>query len=123
MDAGCKVCMIRVGTEVFPRLAYDYGRIGQTEDAQRFFDDYERLLPEFLEQVGESKIVLYMAMAFAYLAIGEDQKAVDALEELAAVSNGLQIRVHEFAVNSWSDPVLDQPEFAEVRERLRYKEQ
>ena len=39
-----------------------------------------------------------------------------------SIINSLVVRLYEFAVNAWSDAILDQREFVEVRSRLGFRE-
>ena len=97
-------------------LAYGYGRMNRTEDAERLFDEYQRLL------LSGGSPFLDGTMVWASLAIRDDEQALESLTKLTGSEYGLNLRVHEFRVNSWNDPILEQPEFVAVRSRLGFRE-
>ncbi len=102
-----------------PEIAYAYARIGRTGDAQRLFDEIREMAVD--REVGAG------AWALAYLAIGDQESALEWLE--VAVE---KIENHEadpgfynlmlMKMNVMGDPILDQLEFVEVRSRLGFRE-
>jgi len=102
-----------------PEIAYAYARIGRTGDAHRLFDEIREMAVD--REVGAG------AWALAYLAIGDQESALEWLE--VAVE---KIENHEadpgfynlmlMKMNVMGDPILDQLEFVEVRSRLGFRE-
>jgi len=103
------------GTGVVSEISYAYARAGSLEDAERFFSQ--------IEQPADSRL------AHMELVRGNDQAALELLEEIAesypettdtrAWSNA---NLGRLVWNTWNDPILDQPEFVEVRSRLGFRE-
>jgi TolB-like protein/DNA-binding winged helix-turn-helix (wHTH) protein/Flp pilus assembly protein TadD len=97
-------------------LAYGYSRIGYAEDAKRLFEEVER--------VADDRFVHAGTRAVAYLAMGDDERALRWLDEALE-----GIRRHEPAAgwfnlmlmkhNVTGDPVLEEPRYEERRERIR----
>ena len=95
-------------------FAYAYGRIGRAEDARRYFDAIEAMSADY--SVGAA------TWALAYLAIGDHEQSFHWLNVAAdnrIADAGWRI-LEELASNNRSDPVLDRPEFVEVRQRLGF---
>jgi TolB-like protein/Tfp pilus assembly protein PilF len=93
-------------------IAYSYGLLGREDDAMRVFAD--------IENVATTYYVGPRTWAAAYLSVGDYDQALAALEEVVASQGpdeGYSV-LHIIAVNALGDPVLDRPEFAEVRARL-----
>jgi TolB-like protein/Flp pilus assembly protein TadD len=96
-------------------MLYAYGRIGRTEDAQRLFAELQRIAAN--QDIGTG------GWAQAYLAVGDQQKA---LEQLRAGAERARNKVLDpgffqlmnIRMNATADPVLEQPEFAAVRAAL-----
>ncbi len=65
-----------------------------------------------------------LGWALGYLAVGENEQALAALhrtiENPALVSEPFPFTFMRH--NDWTDPVLEQPEFLEVRSRLGFRE-
>jgi len=98
-------------------LAYGYGRMGRAEDARRLLGEYRRA--RTTEEYPPSS---YLALEiFTSLAIGENQAALDWLQEFAAEPRIGGLR-ENLRINAYNDPILDQPEFVEVRSRLGFRE-
>jgi len=124
------VAQLRIAEQLEPkehafvnaRLAYGYSRAGRTEDAKRLFDEYQRALPAYCRTIVCVSGDLETIVVWAYLAIGDDQQALEAIQQLTETQNGLSLWAHELRVNAWNDPILDQPEFVEVRSRLGFRE-
>ena len=86
---------------------YAYGRIGRTDEASRLFATFDPPIPSIPYRV------------LAYLGVGDLTSALDLLTELADAGEGRDWRIgQDIAHNVWSDPVLDQLDFREVRQRL-----
>ncbi|MEE8544159.1 MAG: hypothetical protein V3S94_09885, partial [Gammaproteobacteria bacterium] len=98
------------------QLAYGYGAIGRGEDALRVFNRIEGMAEEF--SVGAA------TWSLAYLAIGDRDSALEWLVTAADDKTPDEGLIIEFIVrsNHLSDPILDQPEFVEVRSRLGFRE-
>ena len=96
-------------------IAHDYALIGRTEDAQRLFDEINEAAVD--REVGAG------AWAQAYLAIGDQESALEWLEVAAEKVENHQVDVGfynlmEIKMNVQGDPVLEQPEFVALRNRL-----
>jgi TolB-like protein/Flp pilus assembly protein TadD len=98
---------------VAARIAYVYGRIGDADGARGSFERFESLAQEY--RTGDS------SWALAFLAVGEVDQA---LERLRAAADGAYVDglFLEFSRNVYQDPVLERPEFVEVRERMRFRD-
>ena len=97
-------------------IAYIYGRIDQPDEATRLFESIQR--SSALRRIAAPAWVLL------YLAIGDQAQALYWLKD--AADNPQPYEGH-FATlrlknNIWNDPILDQPEFVEVRSRLGFRE-
>ncbi len=57
-----------------------------------------------------------------HLAIGNDRAALDSLREFAEGTTRLGMTTDLYKSNVFNDPILDQPEFVEVRSRLGFRE-
>jgi len=95
-------------------IAYAYGRIGRAEDARRYFDALEAMSADY--SVGAA------TWALAYLAIGDHEQSLHWLNVAAdnRIADAGWRTLEELASNNRSDPVLDRPEFVEVRQRLGF---
>ncbi len=97
-------------------LAYLYGRLGRREDARRVFNQVKAMAAD--RYVGPP------GWAWGYLAVGENEQALAALnraiENPALVTEPFPLAFIKH--NDWTDPVLEQPEFVEVRSRLGFRE-
>jgi TolB-like protein len=100
-----------------PEWAYAYGRAGRPDAARRLFDALE-------ERVAAGETPGFGGWASAYLAIGDERRALEALENAARRA---QDHVHDegfwslmnLRMNVSDDPVLRKPEFAAVLQRIR----
>ena len=95
--------------------AYGYRLLGQREDAKRVWKRIE-------ETIGD-RFVDPLLWVWGYLALGEPSRALESLREAVAKPEFHQeIFLHTFIKqNSWADPVLDQPEFVELRTQLGFR--
>jgi len=98
-----------------PELAYAYSRLGRREDAARIFAEIE---------AATGRTVGAGVWAMAYLAVGDSDAARAALEEaLGKIENGEPdegfYNLMNLRLNCLRDPVLEQPVFVGLRERLR----
>ncbi len=94
------------------RPAQVYSRVGRPEDAMRLFNDMWALSPSPVQA------------ALGYLAIRDTDESLRLFREAAdsdvpLPGNSLTIYTKQ---NAWNDPILDQPEFVEVRSRLGFRE-
>ena len=97
--------------------AYLHGRIGDTDDARRLFDSVQ----DWIVDEGDTTA----DMALALLGIGDEEAALQILDELAMNltpynSGSLE---NSIALNSYGDIVLEKPAFAEVRARRGFRSQ
>ena len=90
------------------RVAYAYSRLGLSEDALRVFNLVE-------ERVANGKFISAEIRALSYLAIGENDKAYDALSR--NLKEGIT-PLKEIKANLLNSPVLDEPRFVELRKRI-----
>ncbi len=96
-------------------FAYAYGLARSRTDAQRLFNELELL-------AASGSYVSPTDWALGHLAIGQDQEALDWLQTIAAnkEENRPSPELTFLRVNAFSDPILDQPGFVAVRERLGF---
>ena len=94
-------------------LGYGYGLLGQPDDAQRLFDD--------LNDLADEQYIDSMHWAWAYMGVGDYDEALRQVNSAAENPELISYRpLADFIrLNIWSDPVLEQPEWVEVRNRLR----
>jgi TolB-like protein/DNA-binding winged helix-turn-helix (wHTH) protein len=93
-------------------LAYGYGRVGLTGDAQRL-----------VEQHPADAWVPRIAWVYGYLGAGDLERAHEWASRVA--ENGLLPAINwerAFMLNLLDDPVLEQPEFLALRRQLGYRE-
>jgi len=102
--------------EVNVNWVYLYGRIGDSQDASRLFSELK--LPSSDPGIDSA------GRALGYLGIGDERQALELLNWLAANLTPYNSTNTEFEIarNSYADPILDQPEFVEVRRRLGFRE-
>ena len=90
------------------RIAYAYSKLGLSEEAMRIFKQLEKW-------AAEGQFIRPSAWATTYLAIGEHEKVYDILSQ--NLSNGDQ-NIQYLKFNAMKDPVLDEPRFVELRNRI-----
>ncbi len=97
-------------------LANIYARLEHHKDAERIF--------RRLQEMSETHRIPTTAWILAYLALGDDEntlhwlnEAADSPEPYVGYFGLLNIKANAFA-----SPVLDEPRFREVRERLGYRD-
>jgi adenylate cyclase len=99
------------GATFLPSLAMAYRRLGNLEDAARISSDIEALAQKF--------VVSDAARALACLAVDDEDAALGFLERAATARSACEDLNEAFiAFNMLPVPVLEQPEFVAVRERL-----
>ena len=99
--------------------AYSYSIMGDDQEASRLFTQFETWAAN-VDRVGAGD------WAAAYLAVGDNEQALAwlnrALERIEAQEPDLSMLVLlRLKQNVFSDPVLEEPEFAAVRKRIRGK--
>ncbi len=97
-------------------LAYVYSRVGAGDDALRVFNEVEGLAANL--DIGAG------AWAMAYLAIGDQRSALEQFEIVAEKVSRREIdqgffNIMNLKMNVTADPVLEQPEFVTLRNRIR----
>lgn len=97
-------------------VAYAYGRVGAHDDALRLF--------KRLQETAATRRIAAGAWAFGYLAIGDDAQALHWLEVAAEKRDPYEAyySVLMLRANAFADPVLERPEFVEVRHRLGFED-
>jgi TolB-like protein/Tfp pilus assembly protein PilF len=102
--------------DVLSELAYGYGLIGRRDDAMRIFEQIENMASEF--HVGAA------SWAMAYLGIGDEERALEFLMATSDVTRGGEgyLALTFMLGNAFGDPVLDQPEFVEVRRGIGFRD-
>ena len=101
------------GVATLAMMAHGFGVLGQLDSAQRAFERLrERATVRYIDPV---------IWAEAYMGVGDYDEALRLLNEAAENPDLIQIPYMplNMRINFWSDPMLEQPEFVEVRERLR----
>jgi len=93
------------------QLALAYAAAGRSDHAERVF-------AEFKEAAGTNPVG-DAVWARAYLAVGEDQLALESLKS-AVIERAFtdQPTLSEFTANFWNIPQLNEPEFRELLDRL-----
>jgi adenylate cyclase len=99
-----------------PELGYAYGRIGRADDARRFFTR--------LEAAGKERDIGTGSWALGYLAIGDEQRALEQLELAATKARNHEpdvayLNLMNLKMNFLNDPRVTTPRFAEVLGRIR----
>ena len=97
-------------------LLRSYSRIGRQEDVERLFGDLQALSREF--HIGPG------LWAIAYLSLGDQEQALEWLNRAAEQldPDNSYLALYGIAKNVRANPILDQPEFVEVRSRLGFRE-
>jgi tetratricopeptide (TPR) repeat protein len=98
-----------------PEMAYVYARLGRADDAQRLFDEIDAM--SATTEIGAG------TWATAYLAIGDEVRALEWLEVAAEKAGNHEIdqgfyNLMHLKENLTADPVLEQPEFVDVLNRI-----
>ena len=92
---------------------YRFGRLGQNEDAERLFAE--------LQERAATGPAPASGWVLAYLAIGDQRRALESLETVVERRDfDVPENIAQLKHNVFEDPVLDLPEFVEVRERLGF---
>ncbi len=97
-------------------LVNSYGRVGHREDAERLFHQ--------LEEIAETRRIPAAAWVLAYLGLGDDEQALHWLTRAADTPEPYEGYFALMLIKNGShfDPVLDEPRFQAVRDRLGYKD-
>ena len=95
-------------------IAYGYSLIDQTDDVERLFQQ--------LQEGSATRRIPQTAWVLAYLAIGDEQSA---LQWLKTAADNPQYYEGHFGMawisgNGYHMPALDRPEFVEVRQRIGF---
>ncbi len=91
-------------------MAYAYRQMGLNEDADRFLTEFD--------QIASERHVAPGAKVVASLARGDDEQALQYLEALVSESAGGEWLMGQVKANDLSDPVLEEPRWQEIRDRL-----
>jgi tetratricopeptide (TPR) repeat protein len=110
---------LRIGEELMAtrtvyrigQLALAYTLAGRDEDARRYIDEFEAINEE--QPVGD------VNWTYIYLALGNDDEAFRRLDSAldTPTATGFTALV-ELKANPWPLPVLDEPRFQELRQRI-----
>jgi serine/threonine-protein kinase len=96
-------------------LVHGYGQAGLPDDAKRLLEQHAaKIRPEFVPRI---------AWVYAYLGVGDLERAAEWASKVA--ENGLPPWAgyeRVFMLNLSDDPVLERPEFLNIRRRLGYRE-
>ena len=94
--------------------AYSYARLNLDQDAARFLARFDELATE--QHVPAAADIL------SHLARGEEEKALQRLEEAAAEKAPYEAfnLLMSIVANTFKDPVLDKPAFADARHKLEF---
>ncbi len=97
-------------------VVYGYGLLGQAEDARRAF--------ELVRDLAVDRYVDASTWAWAYMGVGDYEEA---LRQLNTAAENLELLqgpwlAHFIGENTWSDPILEQSEWIEMRSRLGFRE-
>jgi len=104
------------GPDQLALTAYGYGLLGRANDAMRILAQLRSVAEEFYVGPG--------SWAAAYLSVGENDLALDWLERAAQVRTPDEgwTSLSIIGANALADPVLERPEFVEVRQQLGYSD-
>ena len=96
-------------------MLYSYGRIGRRADVERLFAE--------IQEIAATQDIGAGGWAMAYLAIGDEEKALEQLELGAERARDKVLdpgffQLMNIRMNVTNDPVLEQPEFVAVRGEL-----
>jgi tetratricopeptide (TPR) repeat protein len=96
-------------------MLYSYSRIGRSADVERLFAEIQALAT--VQDIGAG------GWAYAYLAIGDEEKALEQLRIGAQRARDKVLdpgffQLMNLRMNVTNDPVLEQPEFVAVRAEL-----
>ncbi len=97
-----------------PLIAYAYGLAGSTADAARIF--------EMLQERSKHIYITNESWMFAYLGVRDADQALHHLKLAVGKRAGIGRGQISIKTNYYHDPILEQPEFVEVRSRLGFKE-
>ncbi|MGI9321833.1 MAG: tetratricopeptide repeat protein, partial [Thiogranum sp.] len=108
------VAMITTVPQWPAHTAYTYARLNLDEDATRFLARFDELATE--QHVPAAADIL------SHLARGKEEKALQRLEEAAAEKAPYEAfnLLMSIVANTFKDPVLDKPVFAEARHKLEF---
>jgi len=95
-------------------LIYSYGMLGQRDDARRVFSRFGKM--------AESRRIPTAPWALAHLGVRNRDEALHWLERTADDPEPYvsYFTLMNMKANGYRDPMLDEPEFVEIRERLGY---
>ena len=98
------------------RVAYSYARLGLRDDAARVLERIDEMTTDLR--------VPGIILAWIQLARGDEQGALNSLRRAAENRQPYDAYVitARFKANTFNDPILDRPEFVEVRSRLGFRE-
>jgi TolB-like protein/Flp pilus assembly protein TadD len=99
-----------------PEMAYAYGRIGRADEARRLF--------ERVDATAKDRDIGTGGWALAYLAIGDQRRALEQLEQAAVKARNHEpdagyLQLMNLRMNYLADPVVGAPPFAGVLARIR----
>ncbi len=97
-------------------LVNSYGRVGHRDDAERLFHQ--------LEELAETRRIPAAAWILAYLGVGDAEQALSWLTRAADTPEPYEgyFALMILKYSSQFDPVLDEPRFQAVRDKLGYKD-
>jgi tetratricopeptide (TPR) repeat protein len=98
-----------------PMIIYGYGRLGLKSDAERVFQMFETA-------AASAEGPRAITTIYAYVGIGDIDEAYRLAEEFVADPTPAWATGRlSFVLNPLQDPVLDRPEFVELRRRLGFR--
>jgi tetratricopeptide (TPR) repeat protein len=105
-----------VNMAFWPEFAYAYHRLGRQDEAERYYRDIER--------AAATRSIGAGTWAVASLAIGDNDKALEWLQQVADKARNHEIDEGFYAVMNLrmdftNDPLLREPRFVEVLSRIR----
>jgi len=93
------------------QFAFAYGQMGRPEEARRFLS--------MLEASAQEEPVTEAVWAMAYFAVANYEEAFRRLENaVTSPQAGEQVALSELKANAYGDPVLDEPRWRELRDRI-----
>ena len=101
------------GIRVIGYAAYAYARAGSPEDARRLFNQ--------IQERAKTSRIPPQSWVYAYLAVGDYTQALYWLDVAADTWNSIPVALVYIRENIFHDPVLEQPEFVAVRQKIGFK--
>ncbi len=94
------------------QIAMAYALLGRPQDVERIYDEIQQIASENEDNVGGDTWMM------TYLALGDYDRAFQQLEALLNDPSSTGALLGQIKANDFSDPVLEEPRWQEVRDRI-----